>query len=245
MSDWLRYEWEWDHRPITVQVDLQYWQLLPTLAYSHLIYIACAPRNPNAADFSRQEEKSLATLYDALQDALQGNAIHVGWIEAPAFRQYYFYTDDPSLLNQASALCRAESKLRTTYGQVEEPQYKTYYRFLFPDDAKLQSVENREFIEDVQRHGGDVDCVRRIEMLLAFPTFEGRAEYLHTLPRLGLAEGVIETVEHPTHPYRVTVHGYSTLHLGDLNRCTARAVRAAAQFEGILDGIDAEFIERH
>ena len=245
MSDWLRYEWEWDNRPITIQVDLQYWQLLPTLAYAHLIYIACAPRNPDAVAFTRQEEKSLVALYTGLQDALQGNAIHVGLIEAPAFRQYYFYTDDPSLLNRASALCRAESRIATTYGQVEEPQYKTYYRFLFPDDAKLQSVENAEFIQDVIRHGGDIDCVRRIDMLMAFPNFEARESYIHTLPRLGLAIGVSETNDHPTHPYRVTVHGYSTLHLDDLNRCTTRAIRSAAQLDGLMESFDAEFIERH
>lgn len=245
MSDWLRYEWEWEQRPITVQVDLQYWQLLPTLAYSHLVYISCAPRNPRAIDFSRQEERSLAALYDALQDVLQGNAIHVGLIEAEGFRQFYFYTDDPSLLNRASALCRAEPKLRTTYGQVEEPHYTTYYRFLFPDDAKLQSVENAEFIQDVSRHGGDLELVRRIEMLMAFPSFEGRESYIRMLPQLGLSEGVSQTIDHPTHPYQVVVHGYSTLRLPDLNRCTARAVRAAAPFDGILDTIDAEFIERH
>ena len=245
MSDWLRYEWEWEQQPIWVQVDLQYWQLLPTLAYSHLIYIACAPRSPKAETFSRQEEKSLTELYHALQDELQGNAIHVGFLEAPALRQYYFYADDPSLLNRASALCRAETRLRTTYGQVEEPHYKTYDRFLVPDDAKLQSVENAEYVQNVTAHGGDIDCVRRIEMLMAFPTFEGRENFIHTLPRIGLAVGVSETIDHPTHPYRVSIHGFSTLRLPDLNRCTTRAIRSAVQFDGILDGLDAEFIERH
>lgn len=245
MSDWLRYEWEWEQSPITIQVDMQYWQLLPTLGYSHLIYIACAPRNSYSESFSRVEEKSLAALYDALLDTLQGSSLHVGLVEASALRQYYFYADDPSLLNKASALCRAEPKLRTTYGQVEEPNYATYYRFLFPDDAKLQSVENAEYIQKVSREGGDLTLVRRVEMLMAFPSFEGRESYIRDLPKIGLSVGVTETAEHPTHPFRVTVRGYSTLLLPDLNHCTARAIRAAAVYDGMLEGLDADFVEKH
>ncbi|MBR0425502.1 MAG: DUF695 domain-containing protein [Clostridia bacterium] len=245
MSDWLRYEWEWEQSPITIQVDLQYWPLLPTLAYSHLIYVACAPRNSFAESFTRAEEKALSALYDALLDRLQGGALHVGFLETSTLRQYYFYTNDPSLLNQASSLCRAETKLRTTCGQVEEPHYATYYRFLFPDDAKLQSVENAEYIREVSRRGGDLTLVRRIEMTLAFPSFEGRESFIHALPQIGLAVGVTETAQHPTHPYRVTVRGYSTLLLPDLNRCTARAIREAATHDGILEKIDADFIEKH
>ena len=80
---------------------------------------------------------------------------------------------------------------------------------------------------------------------LAFPSFEGRESFIHALPQIGLAVGVTETAQHPTHPYRVTVRGYSTLLLPDLNRCTARAIREAATHDGILEKIDADFIEKH
>ena len=230
---------------MTIQVDMQYWQLLPTLAYSHLIYIACTPRDPEAKAFSRSEHKSLSELFRKLDEQLQESAIYVGMVETANLKQYYFYTNDPSLLNRASTLCRAEPKLRTTYGLVTEPHYTTYYRFLFPDDAKLQSVENAEFIQNVIQHGGDVDLVRRITMMMAFPSFEGRESYIRTLAGVGLSVGVTETIPHPTHPFCVTVHGYSTLHQLDLNRCTARAIRTAAVYDGMLERLDADFIERH
>lgn len=245
MSDWLRYEWEWERQPAVFRVDLQYWELLPTLAYSHLIYIACAPKNPRAASFSRAEERCFSALSNALSETLQKSALYVGTVELNALRQLYFYTSDPSLIKVASALCRAEQKLSITCGQVEETDYVTYYTFLFPDDAKLQSVENASFIQEVARHNGDVDLVRRITMMMTFPTFEGREAYLKHLPKTGLVAGVSETIRHPSHPFCVTVHGYSTLHLMDLNRCTARAIRSAAVYDGMLERLDADFIERH
>lgn len=245
MSDWLKYQWEWDQHPILIRVDMQYWQLLPTLAYPHLIYIACAPRNPNASSFTLVEEKRLSSLYHSLVDHLQEKAIYVGMVEATALRQYYFYSSDPKLLNEASTICRAEPHLRTTYGQTEEPTFATYYKFLFPDDVKLQSVENEAFIDSVAKKGGDLNLVRRIGMKMAFPSFEARETYLAGLSDIGLMMGVSETEEHPTHPYVVTVYGYSTLRLSDLNRCTARAIRSAAEQDGMLIDLSAEFIEKH
>ena len=245
MSDWLTYHWEWDQHPILIRVDMQYWELLPTLAYPHLIYIACAPRSSAARSFSLVEEKRLSVLYHSLVDHLQEQAIYVGMVECAALRQYYFYSSDPKLLNQASTICRAETHLRTTYGQVEEPTYATYYKFLFPDDVKLQSVENEAFIDSVTKKGGDLNLVRRIGMKMAFPSFEARETYLAGLSDIGLSMGVSETEEHPTHPYIATVYGYSTLRLPDLNRCTARAIRSAAEQDGMLVDLSAEFIEKH
>lgn len=245
MSDWLRYQWEWEQEPITVQVDLQYWQILPTLAYSHLIYVACAPKDAYAVTFSRSELRSQHELVKKLDASLQPDTIYVGMIETRNLRQYYYYAQTPSLLTDVTVLCRSQSKLRTTYGVVEEPNYTTYYRFLFPDDEKLQSVENEEFIKTVISKGGDIDLVRRISMRIAFPSFDGREAYITTLADHGLMLGVTETTEHATHPFCVTVYGYSTLHLLDLNRCTSRAIRSAAPFDGTLDLLDADFIDRH
>ena len=245
MSDWLEYDWEWEQQPISVKVDMQYWQLLPTLADSHLVYIACAPRDPEARGFNRAESRALGQLFDTLQRELEGEAIYVGAIETEALHQFYFYTANPALITRAAELCSTQPKLLTTYGEVHEPTYATYYRFLFPDDAKLQSVENAAHIRDVARHGGDLNLVRRITMMLVFPTFEGRETFIRQLPEIGLSVGVTETREHKTHPFCVTVYGYSTLHLMDLNRCTARAIRAAAPQDGILEEIDSEFIEKH
>lgn len=245
MSDWIRYEWEWEQRPVSIQVDLQYWQLLPTLAYSYLIYVACAPRSSEAEVFSRSEFRFLSEFYQKLDAQLQENAIYVGCVQTECLNQYYFYANDPSLLSAVTSICRTQQRLRTTYGVIHEPQYQTYYRFLFPDDAKLQSVENADFVQKVIDDGGDIDLVRRIGMQMAFPSFEGRESYIRAIPQFGLSVGVTQAIEHPVHPFCVTVNGYSTLHLIDLNRCTSRAIRAAAPYGGILNHLEADFIERH
>ena len=69
MTDWLKYEWEWNEQEAVFQVDLQYWELLPALAYPHLVFVSVAPRNPKAEVFSHAEEyAALSRCASKLQD---------------------------------------------------------------------------------------------------------------------------------------------------------------------------------
>ena len=53
MTDWLTYEWEYKGERATFRVDMQYWELLPVLSYSQLIYVCAAPKDPMANGFNK------------------------------------------------------------------------------------------------------------------------------------------------------------------------------------------------
>ena len=245
MTDWLRYEWEWDNQEAVFQVDLQYWELLSTLGYSHLVYVSCAPRDAQSTEFSRKESRATTALQHKLCTQLEDDAIFVGGIGLKNLVQFYFYTSNETLIQRVSAVCRSESALQVTCGHASDSKYATYYCLLFPDDAKLQSVENASFIRTMQRRNGDLTLVRQVRLLMAFPTEDACDRFINTAPHAGFSVGLRESVGSTTHPYRVTILSYATLQLRDLNRCTARAIRAALPFDGVLDHIDADFIPRH
>ena len=245
MTDWLKYEWEWNEREAVFQVDLQYWELLPSLAYSHLIFVSVAPREADAGAFSHAEERRAAALQHVLAEQVEDSAIFVGGIGMKDLIQFYFYTSDESLIHRVSAICRAETKLRVSCGQTFEPQYATYYCLLFPDDAKLQSVENAAYIKSVQHRDGDLSLVRRVRLTMAFASEEACDAFIAEIPHLGFSVGMRESIGNNTHPYRVELNGFSTLKLNDLNRFTARAIRGALPYGGVLDHITADFINRH
>ena len=245
MTDWLKYEWEWNEREAVFQVDMQYWELLPTLAYSQLVFISVAPHNPDAEAFSHTEERRAAALQHTLAAELEDAAIFVGGIGMKNLIQYYFYTADEKLIHRVSAICRAETKLSVTCGHVAEPHYATYYCLLFPDDAKLQSVENAAYIKSVQHRDGDLSLVRRVRLTMAFVSEEACDAFMSEIPHLGFTTGRRESVGNTTHPYRVELNGFSTLKLADLNRFTARAINGALPYGGVLDHLTADFINRH
>ena len=92
MTDWLKYEWEWNEQEAVFQVDLQYWELLPSLAYPHLVFVSVAPRNPKAETFSRAEEHRVTALQHTLAEQLEDVAIFIGGIGLKNVVQFYFYT---------------------------------------------------------------------------------------------------------------------------------------------------------
>ncbi|MBR0507382.1 MAG: DUF695 domain-containing protein [Clostridia bacterium] len=245
MTDWLKYEWEWNGREAVFQVDLQYWELLPALAYSQLVFVSIAPREPDSPAFSRAEERRATMLQHILAEQLEDVAIFVGGIGMSDLIQFYFYTSDEALIHRVSAICRAENKLRVSCGHVPEPDYATYYCLLFPDDAKLQSVENAAYIKSVQHRDGDLNLVRRVRLTMAFDTEEACDDFLSEIPRLGFTAGKRESIGNNTHPYRVELNGFSTLVLADLNRFTTRAINGALPYGGVLDHLAADFINRH
>ena len=245
MTDWLKYEWEWNEREAVFQVDLQYWELLPTLAYSQLVFVSVAPRDSGAEAFSRSEERRATALQHLLAEQIEDAAIFVGGIGMKDLIQFYFYTSDEALIHRVSAICRSETKLRVSCGHVAEPHYATYYCLLFPDDAKLQSVENAAYIRSVQHRDGDLSLIRRVRLTMAFASEEACDAFMEEIPRLGFTAGKRESVGKTTHPYRVELNGFSSLKLADLNRLTTRAINGALLYGGVLDHIEANLIDKH
>lgn len=245
MTDWLTYEWDFHGERATFRVDMQYWDLLPVLSYSQLVYVCVAPRGPLAKGFNAVEQYRFRLLRHRLIDELEGRAIHVGSVYTDTLRTLYFYAAETDVIQLASAICREYGMLAITCAHASEPHFTTYYKFLYPDDVRLQSVENAAYIEAMRKRGGDVDMVRRVELTLSFLTVEDRNAFLKEVPKLGFTPGSTAWDAENTHPAMCTVSGFTNLSLHNLNRFTARAISAAAPLEGMLTDIEAEFVKRY
>jgi len=244
MTDWLTYEWELKGERATFRVDMQYWELLPVLSYSQLIYVCTAPKDPLAKGFNRVEQYRFRTLRHRLIDELEGRAIHVGSVYTDALRTLYFYAAETDTIQQASAICREYGMLAVSCAHASEPHFTTYYRFLYPDDARLQSLENAAYIESMRKKGSDLDMIRRVDLTLSFLTVEDRNAFLKEVPRLGFTPGGTAWEAESTHPASCIVSGFTALSLQKLNRFTTRAIDAAAPLDGMLTDIHAEFVKR-
>ena len=245
MTDWLTYEWELHGERATFRVDMQYWELLPVLSYSQLVYVCVAPKDPMAKGFGSVEQYRFRQLNQRLLDEMEGRAIPVGSVFTDTLRTLYFYAAEAETIQHASAICREFGSLAITCAHASEPHFTTYYRFLYPDDARLQSVENAAYIESMRKRGGDLNMVRRVTLTMSFLSAEDRSAFLREVPRLGFTPGSTFEQEGSIHPACCTISGFTNLELGKLNRFTARAISAAAPLEGMLTDIDAEFVRRY
>lgn len=237
MTDWLTYQWEFEGQRASFRVDMQYWNLLPVLSYTQLIAVSAAPKSRQAKRFTPGEQYMFSQLRRKLVDRLSGPAIFVGSVWMDTLRCLYFYTSDTSMVQEVSLLCREQKGLSVVCSHSAEPRFSTYYRFLYPDDKKLQSVENAAFIEAQRRRGEELAPIRRLELTLSFMNPEDRAHFLQHARLCGLTPGQSYLGKSVTHPDCCKVYGYASLELDSLNRLTGRAIDAAAPLDGLLQQI--------
>lgn len=237
MTDWLTYEWIYKEQRATFRVDMQYWNLLPVLSYTQLIAVSVSPLSPQAKKFSAREQYLFNLFRKKLVNKLSGPTIFVGSVFTDSLRCLYFYTSETTIIQEFSALCLEQKGLAATCGHAWEERFATYYRFLYPDDRRLQSVENAAFLESLHRKGDEPGFVRRMALTMAFMNPEDRSAFLHGALRCGLTPGQSFLGKSTTHPDCCLVYGYATLELPSLNRLTARAIEAAAPLDGLLDKV--------
>ena len=244
MTDWLTYEWEWQEQRAVFRVDMQYWNLLPVLSYAQLVFVSAAPKNAASLHFSQSELYRFSQLRRKLTEQLEGRAIFVGSVNTDNLRCLYFYTAENDLVQFVSALCRESRGIALTCGHTGEPHFATYYKLLYPDDAKLQSLENAAYIEAQRKKGAELTLIRRVTLNLAFLNREDRRSFLEEAPRAGFTPGLCFPGDASTHPCCCSVSGFSSLALPELNRFTARAIHLAAPLEGLIESLSAAFIPR-
>lgn len=237
MTDWLTYQWEFEGQRASFRVDMQYWNLLPVLSCTQLIAVSAAPKSPTAKRFSPSEQYAFSQLRRKLVDRLSGPAIFVGSVWMDSLRCLYFYTSETSMIQEMSRLCREQKGLTVVCSHNWESRFSTYYRFLYPDDKKLQSVENAAFIEVQRRRGEELTPVRRLELTMAFMNPEDRRHFLDNACLSGLVPGQSYLSKSATHPDCCKVYGYASLELDSLNQLTARAIEAAAPLDGLLQQV--------
>lgn len=237
MAEWLSYFWEYEGQKAEFRVDMQYWNLLPVLSYTQMMLVSLSPKKEQEKGFHKRELKAGQHLKRQLIETLSGPCIFVGELQTDCLWNMYFYTSDTQILCQLSQLCQTHKELSIAYSHSWEEEYSSYYRFLYPDDKRLQSVENAAFIEQCRKKGEPLDRVRRLELCFAFPTREDRELFLQQTERCGLSKGDSFQGESPSHPACCYVYGYSSLELFPLNRLTSRGFYAAASLEGVLQSL--------
>lgn len=239
MTDWLKYEWTWREQSAVFRVDMQYWNLLPVLSYTQLIEVSVTTKRPGGR-FRATDHYLFNVLRKRLIEKLGGKIIYVGGVTVNDVRNLYFYTNDPDTFREASELARGYKSLVVTCSHDWEQNFSTYYTLLYPDDAKLQSVENAAFLKSLKKKDAELALVHRICMVAAFLNAEDRNSFMENATVYGLSVGTCFSAERSTHSECCYVYGYSQLTLGSLNKLTTRLIHAIAPREGILIGLSCE-----
>ena len=67
----------------------------------------------------------------------------------------------------------------------EDPEWKDYFEFLFPDPYSYQSMQNRKVVMQLEENGDNLDAPREIDHWIYFDNEQSRAEYVEKVIRKG------------------------------------------------------------
>lgn len=230
-SNWLEYEWVWDDKPAIYRVDMRYYGMLPVLRYNHRIKVLVYPAQET---FSVSEIKQAQLLVQKVRHYLATHGLFVGSVTQPNRLRLFFYTNTEIAAQSLPARLHSETKLHTRISHEVEDDFSSYYQLLFPDDCRLQSIDNAKLLQSLNRTEEDAALVHKIYLDLAFTSLRARQIFCANIRKSCFWLEETYTSNHKTHPYCAVVHGFSPLFLQDLNRFTTRAICMVAPFEGVL-----------
>lgn len=243
MTKWFEYDWYLNNVPAGFSVDLEFLEDPGRLSgYDTLIFMNCSSlrEKPFTHAEVRILEKALAKAIKILGE----ESVYVGSVSLPFRRTYYFYTKNARLLVGLFGYCTSETRMQLECSKTEEPDFRTYFRFLCPDAIKYQAYNNKQYINMMKKNGDDVTVPRRVNLHLCFPSIGKTDPFLNEVKNLGFAIGRIDCNEAYQLPYSVTLHIISSLESEKLNPLTTKAILAAQKNAGVFDRLDSEFIPK-
>ena len=230
-ADWLEYEWDWEGKPAVYRVDMRYHGVLPVLRYAWRIKVVVYPSHET---FSASEKKQAELLTQKVRDSLAAHGVFVGSVLQPHRMRLFFYANTEEVALQLPERLNGETKLRIRVSHDTEEDYSAYYRLLFPDDCKLQSIDNAKLLKTLNRSEEECVLVHKIYLDLAFGSLPARDAFCKDVQASCFWLEELYESNHKTHPHCAVVRGYCPLRLQDLNRFTARAIQMMEALDGVL-----------
>lgn len=187
-EDWDFYFCRVDDRSASIFLDLGVAKDPPRTAYPVMSYVRVTMRNPRPDGLSSNEEfEALKAVEDQLGGRLTsgGSAVYVGRNTSNGCRDFYFYCGRE--MDWATRVAESMVSSGYTYesGSRPDPEWHTYFNFLFPGDREMQSIQNRRVCDSLRRHGDELTQAREIDHWAYFPNRDSQARFLQAAMTLG------------------------------------------------------------
>lgn len=240
-TTWLEYEWRLDGAPALFGAELSLYRNAPDPENPVLCFFCCeaaGARELSPGDIRRIE-------------ALAAKCVHktgcptCGFVQTGNMRQYYFYVPDKERYEILKVIADKEKKLICKVAGKSEPEWTTYFKLLYPDEAKYQTVRNGEIIAKYRENGDNPDAGRRINLHVYFRTEQQRLMYEEAARNAGFAIGAPDERSELELPYGATLHRISTMNKADIDAITVKAIRLAQEYNGRLAYWDCAIVPKN
>lgn len=145
-KDWDHYLFKLGEDLASIYLDLGIAAAAPVADHAHSVRISVALTEPAENGMSTDAEfEALTALEDDLVSRVHGeNAIYVGRLTTRGTRVFYLYAADADLLTRdVAAAIQRHPNYQPQIGSQPDPDWSTYFEFLYPSPEIYQRIQNR------------------------------------------------------------------------------------------------------
>jgi Family of unknown function (DUF695)./Protein of unknown function (DUF1260). len=172
-DDWDVYFTHVDDKPASMFLDLGLAQEAPIPGLSVMAYITLDFQDPDENGMSKRSEyEKLLQIEDVLVAAVtHETSIFVGRCTTGGQRDFFFYMDNArGVEERVEAVMASFEEYDWDIGLVEEPDWDTYFEYLYPDDQGMDTIWNNRVRRNLDAEGDDLSATREIDHWIQFPT---------------------------------------------------------------------------
>jgi regulator of RNase E activity RraB len=243
--DWDFYFCRVDDKPASVFVDLGVVQEV-VAKFPHMAYMRVYLRIPRPDGLSSREEfESLTAIEGALESPLTSSktTVYIGRNTSDGCRDFYCYTNKPQDWGRfVDSLMRSFPGYEFDYDTREDPEWKTYFGFLYPSEEDRERIQNRRTCESLEKNGDTLDRAREIDHWIYFCDENLASCFFQKASELGFRERTRSKQEGEEEKYIVQIFRIDTPSFDNIDSVTLPLFRLAKEYGGSYDGWETQVV---
>lgn len=238
-DDWDFYFLRVDDKPASIYVDLGAHDFAPNPKLPYMGYVRLHMREPrNDGLSSNAEFDALVSVEDALTASLVNiETEYVGRCTTDSCRDFFFYVSHPQAWSSRVAACMLSfDGYQYEADTREEPDWSSYFSYLYPSDADRQTIENRRVCEALKRNGDKLSEPREIDHWAYFADAKSLTAYVEEALQLGFKVRAISAPDDTCDNHSAQLWRSDIPTLNSIDDVTLPLFNLAAKNGGEYDG---------
>ena len=242
MSDqWETYFCQIDNNVGSILLDFGIRDQAPLSNHTDLTWLCIHVNAVRCDGFPESEEfEQLNQVEDSIEAVVanaNGDICYVGRSTSDGKRLLFFYSGDGSLTERTlSVAVSAYPNYRYELGSKSEPDWNTYFEYLFPDARQCQSISNGHVLQALEKHGDDFAVEREVDHWAYFENSFDRQQFIEAVCERGfrVVDELNDTENEPSFGVQLTrVHAVDR---NTIDAITLEIFDLAEEHSGRYDG---------
>lgn len=240
IGQWDQYEAVWRGKPGKMLVNMDAISLSPIAELPFLLEVTQRSLQCDEQGYPTQRELIKSDESAIIIDSLLSKKTYVKNVGRLTYqcdiKDYYYLQDTLSVKKTLQPYLSANSK----YKIIDDPEWKVYEDFIYPDDYLIQTMDNSKIIKVLRREGIDLESKTMLTHYASFASDVDRNKFRRFLIEQNFKVEEQQHDESNPLPYLITFSRNDNLQLEQLSNITLRIFQRSKSLNGVYDGWEIE-----